>query len=80
MGLKPSILIARDGNIWQSQNVMVTLPASTLHRDMLFWEKEEAIPPSACRQEPIASVLPIDNVIRVVALKRRHSGDEDSTG
>lgn len=33
-----------------------------------------------CRQGLIASVLPIDNVIRVVALKRRHADDDDPTG
>ena len=30
--------------------------------------------PSACRQKPIASVLPIDDIVRVAALKRRHAG------
>ena len=51
-GPNPSALIAREGNIWQSQNVMVILPANALHKDMLFWEKREAVPPPLADRSP----------------------------
>ncbi len=50
--MKPSILIAQEGNTWQSQNVMVMQPASALHKDTLFREKEEAIPPPSADSSP----------------------------